>query len=305
MKMSRKNRHNYVRTVSFPHRAVSGETKANRDAERQRTRAALNHEVTRAVPKRGATYEQQEEFLGIAPGVLAELLRRESDDGCHDRIVPGGLVNLTDHYRNGAVSGDPSRDPLPLRITMRLRAYRSTPILTRPQVIEEMLKLLRDEPLSDGEGDWLAESVKSITGVSGRQPNRLSFDRGFGGGVPDTLTVRQLRRMPYRRYLRSQHWQSVRREALVRARECCQRCSSPMSLEVHHRTYKRRGHEHASDLVVLCATCHGRFHKRVGWIPFADRYLSSRRGIQDLVELILLRGFIIGVSVAYLYSIYY
>lgn len=228
---------------------------------------------------------------------LAALLRREYEDGCHDRIVPGELVALTDRYQSGRLP----YDPLPLTVTMGLRAYGSIPIHMRPRVIEGLWKLLHGQPLDDRDRDWRAE-IQRVYDVDVRQmPTARTLGmmpyRGYG-------TVLQLRMMPYRRYLQSGHWKSVRGAALVRAGWRCERCSSQILLEVHHRTYKRRGHEHESDLIALCATCHGRFHKRFGWVPFADRYLSSRRGIQDLVEVMLLRGVLICVAIAYYYHVH-
>lgn len=69
-----------------------------------------------------------------------------------------------------------------------------------------------------------------------------------------------LREMPYEEYLKTRHWSSMRRRALVRACNRCQVCNSPYHLHVHHRTYVRLGEELMSDLTVLCATCHKRHH---------------------------------------------
>jgi len=33
-------------------------------------------------------------------------------------------------------------------------------------------------------------------------------------------------------------------------------------LNVHHNTYKRRGHELGSDLLVLCQKCHKKIHNK-------------------------------------------
>lgn len=100
----------------------------------------------------------------------------------------------------------------------------------------------------------------------------------------------------YQEYLRSPHWLRTRARILERAQEHCERCGrfcgknphgahrddeledcgSPacafcrfyfegecgrndcelQQLEVHHRTYERRGHERDSDLIALCWGCH-------------------------------------------------
>lgn len=71
----------------------------------------------------------------------------------------------------------------------------------------------------------------------------------------------ELRTMPYKAYLQSSEWQETRKDALRRARYRCQVCNSDGRLNVHHRTYERRGCEYASDLLVLCSNCHETFHE--------------------------------------------
>jgi 5-methylcytosine-specific restriction endonuclease McrA len=66
----------------------------------------------------------------------------------------------------------------------------------------------------------------------------------------------------YDNYLRSEHWQQVREDALSRARRRCQVCNSPDELHVHHRTYERLGFERAGDVTVLCRGCHKLFHEQ-------------------------------------------
>lgn len=73
--------------------------------------------------------------------------------------------------------------------------------------------------------------------------------------------LRSLKGMPYRQYLQTEHWQNVRNSALKRARFKCQVCCSEQRLQVHHRTYARRGEELPEDLTVLCSKCHGVFHE--------------------------------------------
>lgn len=69
--------------------------------------------------------------------------------------------------------------------------------------------------------------------------------------------------MPYREYLKTDHWQCIRQKALDAAEHRCQLCYSAYRLEVHHRTYHRLGSELLSDLTVLCSDCHGWFHRRL------------------------------------------
>jgi hypothetical protein len=47
----------------------------------------------------------------------------------------------------------------------------------------------------------------------------------------------------YLDYLASSAWHAKRRGALLAARNRCQVCNAPDSLDVHHRTYERFGDE--------------------------------------------------------------
>lgn len=70
-----------------------------------------------------------------------------------------------------------------------------------------------------------------------------------------------LQAMPYAEYLLTPEWQKKRMKALRFAQFRCQLCNSPDSLNVHHRTYERRGNELLGDLITLCRDCHEIFHR--------------------------------------------
>jgi hypothetical protein len=81
----------------------------------------------------------------------------------------------------------------------------------------------------------------------------------------------RLRSMPYREYLTTDHWRRLRDAALRRAHFKCQVCNAgDVRLNVHHRTYERRGSERADDLVVLCEPCHLLFHEQGRLAPHED-----------------------------------
>jgi len=61
-------------------------------------------------------------------------------------------------------------------------------------------------------------------------------------------------------YLRSPLWRLRRRIWIARAGGRCQRCRSRRRLTIHHRTYRRLGHERRADVTVLCWDCHRRQH---------------------------------------------
>lgn len=81
--------------------------------------------------------------------------------------------------------------------------------------------------------------------------------------------VYELQQMKYSEYLKTDHWQELRNRMLKRSGYKCQLCNASSTLHVHHRTYERKGYEELSDLIVLCAKCHAKFH---------DKYASTEEG---------------------------
>lgn len=75
--------------------------------------------------------------------------------------------------------------------------------------------------------------------------------------------VTALKSMPYPEYLQTNHWKTIRSKMLKRASFSCQLCNAKGVLNVHHRTYERRGCEEYSDLIVLCKPCHAKFHDKL------------------------------------------
>lgn len=75
--------------------------------------------------------------------------------------------------------------------------------------------------------------------------------------------IEELRSMPYREYLLTQHWLDTRNRKLRQAQFRCQICNEGWPLDVHHRTYERRGFEDMGDLTVLCRNCHSKFHDKL------------------------------------------
>lgn len=73
----------------------------------------------------------------------------------------------------------------------------------------------------------------------------------------------KLKTMPYQDYLQTPEWADTRRRALGRARFKCELCHSGSRLQVHHKTYERRGEEDNKDLIVLCRDCHAKFHDKL------------------------------------------
>lgn len=71
----------------------------------------------------------------------------------------------------------------------------------------------------------------------------------------------QLRSMPYEEYLKTEEWAAKREQTLERDEYRCRVCNEKEGLQVHHRTYMRRGDEDLNDLTTLCSRCHEHFHR--------------------------------------------
>lgn len=82
-------------------------------------------------------------------------------------------------------------------------------------------------------------------------------------------------------YLTSDHWRTVRAEALLYAGYACQVCNSEHRLNVHHRTYERVGREEPADLTVLCEDCHQRFHDKMPSPPTERPTAAPRRRVPE------------------------
>lgn len=94
---------------------------------------------------------------------------------------------------------------------------------------------------------------------------RAQFPAGIPEGFPFVSPERgrELAALRYVDYLLTDEWQERRRAMLRAAGYRCMVCNQEDgTLDVHHRTYERRGTEHPSDLIVLCHDCHMLFHRK-------------------------------------------
>lgn len=72
--------------------------------------------------------------------------------------------------------------------------------------------------------------------------------------------IKRLHRMNYQDYLKTKHWQYLREAILYRDDYKCNDCKTAINLNVHHLTYKNKGHEQLTDLITLCHECHEEHH---------------------------------------------
>jgi len=78
-----------------------------------------------------------------------------------------------------------------------------------------------------------------------------------------TRAARKAKYVPsesYLKYLKEPHWIAFRERVLKFWSYRCCLCMSEKKLDVHHRTYERKGREELTDCVVLCRKCHNRVH---------------------------------------------
>jgi len=76
-----------------------------------------------------------------------------------------------------------------------------------------------------------------------------------------TAEIIELTTCDYKLYLRTHHWSKVRDRTLRTFHDRCAVCNSGDQIDVHHRTYERRGYEAPADTIALCRRCHVLFHK--------------------------------------------
>ena len=95
-----------------------------------------------------------------------------------------------------------------------------------------------------------------------------TYIRRWGAEAPSAIVdVLTYQRMAYADYLRTDHWKALRLRKLRSTDYRCQACNVAGTMHVHHRTYKRRGHERLEDLTVLCSACHQLFHEHEKLVP--------------------------------------
>jgi hypothetical protein len=72
--------------------------------------------------------------------------------------------------------------------------------------------------------------------------------------------ISELKKMPYKEYLKTNHWLNLKEKIHEKYYDQCVECGSAERLQVHHKTYIRRGHEKLKDLILLCEKCHSKEH---------------------------------------------
>ena len=120
--------------------------------------------------------------------------------------------------------------------------------------ITSMTKYEEEKKLCN-KGLWICHSCSQI--------NRAEFQYRNEERENQSLElIKELRSLPYKEYLKTDHWQKIRKQSLRRVGYKCQICNEGNKvLNVHHRTYQNLGNELWTDIIVLCGGCHSIFHK--------------------------------------------
>lgn len=64
----------------------------------------------------------------------------------------------------------------------------------------------------------------------------------------------------YDKYLEHDHWYNIRIKKIKEANSKCQLCGNKDKFNVHHNNYDNLFMEDMNDLIVLCESCHKKFH---------------------------------------------
>lgn len=206
---------------------------------------------------------------------FAEYLDEEAARGYDNGVWDEGVVGLVDCY-DGYV---------PKQATAALAGYHTKTLTERKAAIEKSKVAIqgavsltretsqhertRNPRLHPDLTTWACETgnqqrPKTLGPPSANQSvgNTRKAIENASMPVVQAESETRMRTMPYREYLQTAHWRRIRRDALDRAHDRCQLCNAARNLEVHHRTYERRGSERSDDLIVLCARCHAMFHQK-------------------------------------------
>lgn len=86
-------------------------------------------------------------------------------------------------------------------------------------------------------------------------------------------------------YLSSPQWQE-KRQNILKKQPYCTACGSFSNLQIHHLSgYNRIPHELPTDLVVLCNSCHQKWHDKYGYPQSYDDYINWAHPISSVYSL--------------------
>lgn len=91
----------------------------------------------------------------------------------------------------------------------------------------------------------------------------------------NTETIIKEKPSDYIRYMNSSSWKNKSKQYIKNAKKC-QRCGFSFDLTCHHTNYDNLGNETYKDIIVLCWTCHKKFHRNLKGKRFhMSRYFEN------------------------------
>lgn len=97
---------------------------------------------------------------------------------------------------------------------------------------------------------------------------RASLVIGHKGNIDHNAIAKHIRSLPYQDFVRTPYWVAISEYKKFKSNYQCALCGNMVGLATHHKTYERHGQEHEfnvinEDLIVLCESCHGKFHDKI------------------------------------------
>jgi DNA-directed RNA polymerase subunit RPC12/RpoP len=100
-----------------------------------------------------------------------------------------------------------------------------------------------------------------------RNNHIFTYNITFGNGLFITgatlLPNTEQKKLIYHEYIQSEEWKVKSRNEKIKAGYRCMLCGKSgddHSLNTHHNTYANLGDEQPGELIVLCDSCHKKFH---------------------------------------------
>lgn len=135
----------------------------------------------------------------------------------------------------------------------------SSGLIKGGSVLKELIKFAEARVMAE---QILEDCVSRLDAMLGDNADWKKCRRIIKNNTMFTYGWGFLHLLPYKDYLRTEHWEKTRKQQLETARYKCRVCNAAgVELHVHHRTYENIGSEREEDLVVLCEECHTLFHE--------------------------------------------
>jgi nucleoside 2-deoxyribosyltransferase len=173
-----------------------------------------------------------------------EAIKREFCDVIKKCDMVIAYIDTTNSFGSIAEIGYSSALGLPIHIIFP-KSYRE--VLESPDSNEHSAKFTESVAFDTY---WFCCSLPNVT---------VYFSESIDDAV--RIVYKILGKVNYKEYLKTDHWATVRDEALERCNYRCQLCDKEnTALNIHHNNYRNLYKETPSDVIALCSKCHEKFH---------------------------------------------